>query len=143
MQDFAKMGQEELTEGLNARRNKIFLLMEEVGRPHLWPGTVLERVCVLRSPLFLPQIRRLRIQLRLRTENSYEEDVHKREYKSALPFLPPLVREYMRPPLAQARHCAYASLPDAPLFRRRTRASRTITSHLLSLLRSSSSLEGS
>lgn len=38
------------------------------------------------------QVRRLRIQIRLKTENSYEDDVKKRPYNSALPFLPPLVR---------------------------------------------------
>lgn len=37
------------------------------------------------------QIRRLRIQIRLKTETTYEEDVREREYDSAVPGLPPLV----------------------------------------------------
>lgn len=33
VQDFARLGLQELKEGMNVRRNKIFLLMEEVGGP--------------------------------------------------------------------------------------------------------------
>ena len=40
-----------------------------------------------------PQVRRLRIQERVKTGESYlEEDITKQEFKSALPLLPPLVR---------------------------------------------------
>lgn len=70
VQDFAKLGLAELDTSINNRRNRIFLLMEEV--------------------------RRLRIQQRLKTGNGFEEDVSKREYSSAVPFLPPLTDESIK-----------------------------------------------
>ena len=39
-----------------------------------------------------PQVRRLRIQQRVKTGAIMEEDMTKQEFKSALPLLPPLVR---------------------------------------------------
>jgi len=38
------------------------------------------------------QVRRLRIQQRVKSGGTMEEDVTKQEFKSALPLLPPLVR---------------------------------------------------
>ena len=46
------------------------------------------------------QVRRMRIQQRLKTGGAFEEDVSKREYSSAVPFLPPLARG---PPTARAQ----------------------------------------
>ncbi|EIE18921.1 hypothetical protein COCSUDRAFT_6492, partial [Coccomyxa subellipsoidea C-169] len=61
VRDFAKLQLEEISQNISARRNKIFLLMEEV--------------------------RRLRIQQRIKTK---EEELGEERYPSALPFLPPL-----------------------------------------------------
>jgi len=68
VQDFAKLKVSEMGENITQRRNKIFLLMEEV--------------------------RRLRIQLRAASGGSVEgEEVIMKEYPSAVPFLPPLTDE--------------------------------------------------
>ncbi|OAE35238.1 hypothetical protein AXG93_1162s1140 [Marchantia polymorpha subsp. ruderalis] len=71
--DFAPMQLQEIREHINMRRNKIFLLMEEV--------------------------RRLRIQQKIKSaeqgtalEEEEEDDVP--EFPSSIPFLPPLVRTY-------------------------------------------------
>ena len=54
------------------------------------------------------QVRRLRIQQRLKTGGAFEEDVSKREYSSAVPLLPPLVP----PPPAAPRAPAFAPWPS-------------------------------
>ncbi|CAL8463937.1 g3472 [Coccomyxa elongata] len=65
VRDFAKLQLEEISQNISARRNKIFLLMEEV--------------------------RRLRIQQRIKGgEKSKEEELGDERYPSALPLLPPL-----------------------------------------------------
>ncbi|KAK9821098.1 hypothetical protein WJX81_003719 [Elliptochloris bilobata] len=75
VRDFAKLQLDEINKNIEARRNKIFLLMEEV--------------------------RRLRIQQRLKGgEKTAEEEVGEERYPSVVPFLPPLtdatIREYFR-----------------------------------------------
>ncbi|CAL5226211.1 g9050 [Coccomyxa viridis] len=65
VRDFAKLQLEEISTNISARRNKIFLLMEEV--------------------------RRLRIQQRIKGgEKTREEEVGEEKFPSAVPFLPPL-----------------------------------------------------
>ncbi|KAG2492366.1 hypothetical protein HYH03_009314 [Edaphochlamys debaryana] len=65
VKDFANLQLAEISEHIQSRRNKIFLLMEEV--------------------------RRLRIQQRLKGgQTSKEQELEKESYVSALPFLPPL-----------------------------------------------------
>lgn len=49
------------------------------------------------------QIRRLRIQQRLKTGAITEDDVSKQEFNSALPLLPPLVRKHVA--IARAQQC--------------------------------------
>ena len=56
-----------------------------------------------------PQVRRLRIQQRVKTGAIMEEDMTKQEFKSALPLLPPLVRRKL-----MGRHCS-GSGADGPL----------------------------
>jgi hypothetical protein len=72
MQDFARMQLKEIKENIASRRNKIFLLMEEV--------------------------RRLRIQQRLKSaEQSLQEDSEdETAYPSSIPFLPPLTKTDLR-----------------------------------------------
>jgi hypothetical protein len=53
---------------------------------------------VSRVPLARTQVRRLRIQQRVKTGNVTEEDITKQEFNSALPLLPPLVRRTHTPP---------------------------------------------
>ncbi len=69
------------------RRNRIFLLMEEARRERA--RAVAGRAL---TPCACRQIRRLRIQQRLKTGAVTEDDVSKQEFNSALPLLPPLVR---------------------------------------------------
>lgn len=49
-------------------------------------------------PRLLGQVRRLRIQQRLKMGLTTEEDTSKQEFPSALPLLPPLVRQSAHPP---------------------------------------------
>ncbi|KAK9814259.1 hypothetical protein WJX72_003045 [[Myrmecia] bisecta] len=75
VKDFSSMQLAEINESIQSRRNRIFLLMEEV--------------------------RRLRIQQRLKGEShTKEEDVQVEPYPSVVPFLPPLtdktVKDYYR-----------------------------------------------
>eukprot|EP00271_Cylindrocystis_brebissonii_P005315 TRINITY_DN17304_c0_g1_i1.p1 TRINITY_DN17304_c0_g1~~TRINITY_DN17304_c0_g1_i1.p1 ORF type:complete len:339 (-),score=26.47 TRINITY_DN17304_c0_g1_i1:751-1767(-) len=70
VQDFARMQLQEIRDGISGRRNRIFLLMEEV--------------------------RRLRIQQRIKSKelNVADEEVEEvPEYPSSIPFLPPLTTD--------------------------------------------------
>lgn len=87
-QDFAALQLDEIQDSITVRRNRIFLLMEEVCPESRQPYPALYRL-TLRSP----QVRRLRIQQRVKTGAIMEEDMTKQEFKSALPLLPPLVRK--------------------------------------------------
>eukprot|EP00245_Coleochaete_scutata_P009843 TRINITY_DN3338_c0_g3_i4.p1 TRINITY_DN3338_c0_g3~~TRINITY_DN3338_c0_g3_i4.p1 ORF type:complete len:310 (-),score=35.41 TRINITY_DN3338_c0_g3_i4:1754-2629(-) len=70
VQDFAKMQMQEIVDNIARRRDKIFLLMEEV--------------------------RRLRIQQRIKSQEAGAESLQEQEQSvpSAIPFLPPLVAVY-------------------------------------------------
>ncbi|XP_024516436.1 protein ORANGE, chloroplastic isoform X1 [Selaginella moellendorffii] len=71
VQDFAAMELQEIRDNIMSRRNKIFLLMEEV--------------------------RRLRIQLRIKNaEQGVEDDRDTPEYPSSIPFFPPLKTETLK-----------------------------------------------
>ncbi len=91
-QDFAALQLDEIQDSITVRRNRIFLLMEEARAAR----------GALRVPLAdsarraYPQVRRLRIQQRVKTGDVSEEDITKQEFKSALPLLPPLVRSISR-----------------------------------------------
>ncbi|KAI8103018.1 hypothetical protein M9434_005806 [Picochlorum sp. BPE23] len=73
VKNFANMQMEELEENIQSRRNKIFLLMEEV--------------------------RRLRVQQRMRSDpiNAVEdESVNRESYPSFIPFFPPVNEETLK-----------------------------------------------
>ena len=83
------------------RRNRIFLLMEEARCSAARAVRGCAQPSLTRAAL---QVRRLRIQERVKTGESYlEEDITKQEFKSALPLLPPLVRCHARPSRRLAR----------------------------------------
>ena len=84
LQDFAALRLEEIDDSITVRRNRIFLLMEEVRGAREAAGR--------RADALFAQVRRLRIQQRLKMGQTTEEDTSKQEFKSALPLLPPLVR---------------------------------------------------
>ncbi len=94
-QDFAALQLDEIQDSITVRRNRIFLLMEEARAA---------RGALRRVPLAdlarraYPQVRRLRIQQRVKTGDVSEEDITKQEFKSALPLLPPLVRSNSHAP---------------------------------------------
>lgn len=81
LQDFAALQLDEIQASIDARKNSIFLHMEEA---HI-------HCCDAFSPS--TQVRRLRIQLRLKAGAGMAEDVSKQEFESALPLLPPLARK--------------------------------------------------
>ncbi len=92
-QDFAALQLDEIQDSITVRRNRIFLLMEEVrGRRAQSCGERADEAACAPA-----QVRRLRIQQRLKTGGTLEEDMSKQEFKSALPLLPPLVRPLAKP----------------------------------------------
>jgi hypothetical protein len=94
--DFAQMDLQEIRDNITRRRNKIFLLMEEV---RLFQSCVKSFVpaffaeCTLSS--FHLQVRRLRIQHKIKSTEKGIEDVAENEevpeYTSAIPLLAPMV----------------------------------------------------
>ncbi|GIL67069.1 hypothetical protein Vafri_20504 [Volvox africanus] len=80
VKDFANLQLDEISQNIQSRRNKIFLLMEEV--------------------------RRLRIQQRLKGgDKSKEQELSQEKFVSALPFLPPLSEKTLN-----TYYTAYASM---------------------------------
>ncbi|KXZ44851.1 hypothetical protein GPECTOR_61g804 [Gonium pectorale] len=80
VKDFANLQLDEISQSIQARRNRIFLLMEEV--------------------------RRLRIQQRLKGgDDSKEAELSQEQFVSALPFLPPLSQKTLN-----SYYTAYASM---------------------------------
>ncbi|GLC47516.1 hypothetical protein PLESTB_001763400 [Pleodorina starrii] len=80
VKDFANLQLDEISQNIQSRRNRIFLLMEEV--------------------------RRLRIQQRLKgAETSKEQELSQEKFVSALPFLPPLSEKTLN-----TYYTAYASM---------------------------------
>lgn len=94
MQDFARMQLEEIRDNIASRRNRIFLLMEEVSCAckAFASGMALGSKA---GDSAWPQVRRLRIQQRIkaREQNALTLGVEEEmpEYPSSIPFLPPLV----------------------------------------------------
>ena len=94
VQDFARMQLAEIRDNIASRRNRIFLLMEEVSCACISHASVMALGPDARILTGL-QVRRLRIQQRIkaREQNALTMGVEEEmpEYPSSIPFLPPLV----------------------------------------------------
>lgn len=96
MQDFVQMQLQEIQDNIRSRRNKIFLLMEEVGR-NPFSSPVIHAFLSWVPPAYpssSTQVRRLRVQQRIKSADSDEmgsEETEMPDIPSTIPFLPRMV----------------------------------------------------